>query len=359
MTVSSQWRYLDTGRRRAAENFAINRAILEAHQSGLSPNTLRFLGFQPSALVGFHQAVSQEIKLEYCREKGIDVQRRLTGGGALYFDEGVLGWELYLDKHVFGKPVMAEIARTICETVADGIRQLGVDARYRPRNDIEIDGRKISGTGGTFDGDSILYQGTLLMRFDVETMLNVLRIPAEKLEDKGITSARERITSLAEHLDPMPTPEIVKQAIAQACENHLGIRFETATELNDEEKVLYGEHLREIDDPEWVFQHEKPWQQGRELNGRMKTPGGLLQASVIYDPEVRIIRQVWLTGDYFVKPRRGIIDLESHLKDTPVSQLRSKIEQFFEEHDVTVLNMTPKAFGDVIEKAIVTGQEVA
>ena len=59
-------RILDTGLRPAAENMAFNRALLECHQDGASPHTLRFLQFQPCALVGFHQNVDQEINTEYC-----------------------------------------------------------------------------------------------------------------------------------------------------------------------------------------------------------------------------------------------------------------------------------------------------
>ena len=82
---------------------------------------------------------------------------------------------------------------------------LGVDAQFRPRNDIEVDGRKISGTGGAFDGDALMYQGTLLIQFDVEKMLRVLRIPAEKLSDKAIASARERVANLADLLGEAPS----------------------------------------------------------------------------------------------------------------------------------------------------------
>ena len=92
--MTDSWRLIDTGIRRAAENFAMNRAILEAHQEGAAPHTLRFVRFEPSALLGFHQNVEQELNLEYIRANNIDVQRRITGGGAIYFSPEQLGWEL-------------------------------------------------------------------------------------------------------------------------------------------------------------------------------------------------------------------------------------------------------------------------
>src|SRR5690606_23753459 len=186
------------------------------HRAGRAPDTLRFLRFEPAALVGFHQSVAQELREDYCQAHGIAVQRRITGGGAIYFEPAHLGWVLYLDKAALGTADMGAIARRICEMAARGISALGVCARYRPRNDIEVDGRKISGTGGAFDGDSILYQGTLLVDFDIERMLHVLRVPAEKLLPKAIASARERVTTLKALLGEPPPLERIQQAIARA-----------------------------------------------------------------------------------------------------------------------------------------------
>ena len=99
--------------------------------------TLRFLRFRPSALLGYHQSAEQELDLDYCHANNIIVQRRITGGGAIYFDETQIGWELYLTKDAFDCSDMEQIARRICVAAARGISALGVEAKYRPRNDIE------------------------------------------------------------------------------------------------------------------------------------------------------------------------------------------------------------------------------
>src|SRR3989344_2422048 len=93
LSIMDHWRVIDTGLRPAAQNIALNRALLEARQAEEIPSTLRFLRFTPSALLGYHQSADQEFNLEYCREHGITVQRRITGGGAIYFDETQIGWE--------------------------------------------------------------------------------------------------------------------------------------------------------------------------------------------------------------------------------------------------------------------------
>lgn len=81
--MSEMWRVIDTGLRAAAQNIALNRALLEARQAEEIPSTLRFLRFAPSALLGYHQSTEQEFNLDYCRANRITVQRRITGGGLL------------------------------------------------------------------------------------------------------------------------------------------------------------------------------------------------------------------------------------------------------------------------------------
>ncbi|HKK14913.1 MAG TPA: biotin/lipoate A/B protein ligase family protein [Gammaproteobacteria bacterium] len=347
-----RWRVIDTGLRGAASNIALNRAILEAHEAGGIPHTLRFLRFQPSALLGFHQNVDQELRLDYCREQGIEVQRRITGGGALYFDATQIGWELYVDKRFMGTADMTAISRRICEAAADGIRRLGVDARFRPRNDIEVDGRKISGTGGAFDGDSILFQGTLLVEFDVARMLRVLRIPAEKLSDKAIASARDRVANLAELLGHVPPLSEVQGHMIDAFGDALGVDFEPAAQLSDDEQVRYREALSEINSQEWVFQHNRPDSGSPLLAGVHRGPGGLMRAHVAVDHQRGRIKQLWITGDFFVNPRRMVPDLEAALRDTLIEDLRSNVHGFFDAYPVEMLMLQRGDFVAVIENAL-------
>lgn len=348
----SAWRLLDTGVRSAAENIAINKALLESRQEGVSPNTLRFLQFTPCALLGFHQSPEQELRLDYCAANGIDVQRRITGGGAIYFDQTQIGWELYLDRQTLGTSDMGEIARRICEMAASGIGRLGVDARFRPRNDIEVDGKKISGTGGAFDGDAVLYQGTLLVEFDVERMLRVLRIPAEKLSDKAIASARERVANLAHLLGSVPPLATVKSSIARAFSEGFGIAFEEAADLSEAERAKFEQALTEIDTPEWVYQHNRPLADAPTVEGLYKCAGGLLRVSLAIDRHKERIKQAWITGDCFVNPKRMIADLEAALRDSPLDSVRAKVAAFFDHNPVEMLLLTREDFIAAIESAL-------
>ncbi len=189
------------------------------------PDTLRFLRFPPTALVGRHQALGQEIDLAYCREHGIGVVRRITGGGAIFMEPGLLGWELAFDRKTLGVSSLPELTRAICEAAAQGISSLGVKARYRPRNDIEVEGRKISGTGGFFDGDTLFYQGTVLVDMDPAVMVAALRVPQAKLAKRQLDSAAQRVVTLRELLgDETPDLAVIQDALAGAFAERFGLR---------------------------------------------------------------------------------------------------------------------------------------
>jgi lipoate-protein ligase A len=345
------WRVIDTGLRSAAQNIALNRALLEARQADEVPSTLRFLRFMPSALLGYHQSAEQEFNLDYCKANDIAVQRRITGGGAIYFDESQIGWELYLHKRDLGTSEMQAISRRICHAAATAISALGVDARYRPRNDIEVDGRKISGTGGAFDGDALLFQGTLLVDFDIAKMLRVLRIPAEKLSDKAIASARDRVANLRELLGRQPDIGRIRSNLIEAFESEFGVEFHEE-ELTLSEHARYQVALREIDTADWVNLVSRPVSSMPIVEAARKFPGGLLHAAVSFDMLTRSIRQVWFTGDIFVSPRRSIADLEAALRDTPADRLESRIRAFFAARQVDMLSLAPDDFITVVRLAL-------
>jgi lipoate-protein ligase A len=349
--MPAKWRVIDTGLRPAAQNIALNRALLEARQAEEIPSTLRFLRFTPSALLGYHQSAEQELNLDYCREQGVAVQRRITGGGAIYFDETQLGWELYLHKRDMGTSDMQAIARRICNAAAAAVSALGVAAQFRPRNDIEVGGRKISGTGGAFDGDALLYQGTLLIDFDVEKMLRVLRIPAEKLSDKAIASARERVANLKELLGRAPDLTQVRHNIAEAFASEFDVEFAEG-DLSLSEHARYETALAEIDTGDWVNLVRRPAHELPLLEAVQKFAGGLLRASLAYDRVTHRIKQVWFTGDIFVSPRRTIADLEAALRDTPYARLEHNVRTFFAARQVDMLTLVPEDFVAVVRLAV-------
>ncbi len=356
MSPRPRWRVLDTGPRNAPENMAIDRALLELRADGRSPNTLRFMQFEsPAVLVGHHQTVAQEVRTEYCEAHGIEVNRRLTGGGAIYFDPSQVGWELVASVKDLPESVrrggMAGLTARICEAAAAGLRRLGVAAQFRPRNDIEVDGRKISGTGGIIDGDAFLYQGTVLTDFDVEAMLLALRIPTEKLTAKGLETARDRVSCLRDLLDPMPSRAEVCATLTSAFADAFEVDF-VPGELTTDEIEGIREVLPEVSGDAWVHAVAEPAGAKGSFRSVYKRPGGLLRTHALVDVKRSALRQVLYTGDFFVSPRRAMPDLEAWLKDTPFPRVRERLFAFFEQHEVDLVGLGPDDFWQATRLAL-------
>jgi len=297
---------------------ALDEAVLTARSRGLVPNTLRFLQFSPPcALVGYHQAVEQEIRIPYCEAHGIEINRRLTGGGGLFWDESQLGWEIYAAQDDPRFPRRAEdLYERLCQGVIRALQRLGVRAAFRPKNDIEVNGRKVSGTGGTSLDGAFLFQGTLLVDFDVDTMLRALRIPTEKLKDKEMDSVRERVTCLAWELGAAPPLDEIKRALAAGVAEAFGVRFEPGP-LSAYEREMLADRLPYFQSEEWVYGVRRTLVHRNELRALFKSPGGLIRASLVVDAQSRRIRKAFITGDFFAYPRRAILDLEARLKGVP------------------------------------------
>ena len=349
-----KWRLLDTGVLSAAENMALDEVILEARSKGFSPNTLRFLQFDPPAvLVGYHQSVEQEVRMDFCREHGIDLNRRITGGGAIFFDRSQLGWGIYASKKDFGTQNPEILFRKICQAVILGLKRLGIEAQYRPKNDIEVAGRKISGTGGTEERSAFLFQGTLLVDFDVDTMIKALRIPAEKLKDKGIDSAKERTTCLKWELGYLPKLSEIKAAIREGFEETLKIKL-VEEALTEYEEGLFGRKIDGFRSNDWIFKRKGPPDELQILTSTYRTKGGSIQVSLAINVETNIIQSILFTGDFFAHPRSAVFDLEAALKFTRAEKRRIEevVYSFFKEKRRIFPDITPSDFVEAIYGAV-------
>lgn len=357
----SVFRVLDSAPRTAAEHMALDKVIMTAHSQGLTPNTLRFLQFRPCVLVGVHQNTFLEVNVPYCRQKGIDINRRITGGGSLYWGQSELGWEMYAGKNTPGIPLKVEsMYRLLCEAMAGGLKTLGLDAVYRPVNDIEISGRKISGTGGTELAESFVFQCSLLVDFSVDEMLRVLRLPLEKLGDKAVNSMRERVTSIREQLGYVPEAHLLKQAILTGLQQTLGYEFSPG-ELTSYELKMLADFLPYFESEDWIY--GKP---GHVINTvdcttSYKAPGGLIRIQMRLDEGIRVIKYLIISGDFFAYPARVINDLETILKNTPIDRNRitDTIKNFFQNNRAEIPGVTPEDFAEAVLLAIERVKETA
>lgn len=349
--MAETWRVVDTGLNSAARNIALTRALLEARRADEIPSTLRFLRTTRCALLGYHQSPGQELDLAYCEAHRIAVQRRVTGGAAWYVDERQLGWELYLHRRDVGVDGMQAIAKRICHAAASALCALGFDARYRARDDIEVDGRKVCATGSAADGDGLLIQGTLFVEIDLEQMSNVLRMPAAPAHDEAIACARSRMAGLKELLGRQPDLQVIRRNLAEAFESEFDVELREA-DLSLSEHARFEAALREIDTADWIHLVARPASDTPMLYAVHACAGGLLRAAVRYEQSTQVIREVWFSGGITVNPRRTIADLEAALHDLPISRLPARIESFFASRAVDMAPLAPDDFVTIIRRAV-------
>jgi len=355
------WRLLDTPPMTAAENMALDDALLELKGKGKTLNTIHFLQFSPrTVLVGFHQSVQEEIRREYCRAQGIHINRRITGGGAIFFDETQLGREVICDKAFFNVIIPNNrLFKTLCDPVVTALDLLGLKSTFRPRNDIEINGRKISGTGGTESDGAFLFQGTMLTDFDVNTMLRSLRIPVEKLKAKEIDSVKERVTCLKWELGYTPPLEHVKRAIKTGFEKSLDIKLVPGG-LTDLEEKLFEEKLKYYQSPGWIHNVEPKFQKREVVQAAYKSEAGMVRCTLIVNLPQKRIKDVYITGDFISFPTRALLDMEARLRGVPLDRdhIHGIIREFFNEGWISIPGMVCddflRPFDQALEKVAIS-----
>ena len=191
---------------------------------------------RPSVIIGHNQDAAQEVNLEYLRRNGIVLARRVTGGGAVYHDLQNLNYSI-----VGRKPRI--------EVIVEALRSLGVPAELTGRNDIFVEGRKVSGFARSVYHQRELIHGTLMYDVDIDVLTRALDTPQSKLNRKGVASVRSRVTNLKDYL-----PDI--ENIVQLQE-----RLHALLACGDSEIILGPEAYEAIEKrrmekfaaPEWIY----------------------------------------------------------------------------------------------------------
>ncbi len=177
----------------------------------------------PYVCTGFHQDTEQEIDLAYTKEHNIPVFRREVGGGAVYLDGEQLFFQLIMRKDRPEVPEnIAAFYRKFLGPVIETYREFGVDAEYKPVNDIIANGRKVSGTGAAEINDMIILVGNFIMDFDYETMSKCLRVPDEKFRDKVFKTLQENLSTIKRETGKVPATRCPGRRCGQALGGHPG-----------------------------------------------------------------------------------------------------------------------------------------
>lgn len=173
----------------ALEEYVLKKFSLNEDYIFLWQNT-------PTIVVGNNQNTVEEINLTFVKENGIHVVRRMSGGGAVYQDLGNLNFTFFTQVSEKNQINMKKYAYPIAHALQD----MGVPAEVSGRNDITVDGKKISGNAQRLYQNKILHHGTLLFNSDLEFLEKVLRVNIDKIKSKGIKSIRSRVANISDYL---------------------------------------------------------------------------------------------------------------------------------------------------------------
>ena len=236
--MKEQWRLLKTDFSTAFTNMAVDRAVLVASSEGKVSPTVRFYGWEPSAIsIGYFQSLEEEVDLDTCRKLGVDYVRRITGGGAVFHEEELTYSIVIPETHPqIPKNILKSYGR-ICGAVMKGLDNLGIESKYVPINDIITGGKKISGNAQTRKAKIVLQHGTVLTDVNVDKMFSVLKVPNEKIKDKLIADVKQRVTSIKHVLGKEIRFEDVSEAMRIGFEEEFNVEL-IEEPLGEEEKEL-------------------------------------------------------------------------------------------------------------------------
>ncbi len=332
-------RLIDAGTLPYLESQTIYHAIAYAMTPETPDTAILVSPDTPYVCVGFHQEVDREVDLQYCQQHQIPVTRREVGGGAVLLDDNQIFTQwVFQPDHVPLKVI--DRFRWHATPIMNTYLDFGVQASFRPINDIHVEGKKIGGMGAAAIGNAEVVVSSLMLDFDTRTMAQVLKVPNEKFRDKVFQGLEHYMTTLKKELGAAPDRQEVKQRYVHHLQEVLQRPVEEG-ELTAEEKAMLAQLNERFNTPEWL--HQK----GGLVRGAVKIHGGVWVGEATYKAPGGLIRitlrikentidDVVISGDFTFYPQHQLAAFERFLKAKSLepAALRQTIDAFYKEHRV-------------------------
>lgn len=265
-------------------NFAVEEYFVESYKE---PVFILWKN-KPNVMVGRNQNTYAEINEEFCEANNIAVVRRLSGGGAVYSSPENFQYTLILDKNEHAQVSFKSLAKPLIAF----LKTLGIHAEFTGRNDILIDGKKVSGNAQYHNKNILLHHGTILFDVDIDQLTKSLTPDLTKLTAKGIKSIKSRITTIKERLvDEMTVDEFIEKFMKFQLEDSKDNYIKPLTRGEKEEILKIKENRWD----QWAWNYGKNPKFSNTK--KKKFDSGLVEVN--YEVENGVLSNIKIYGDFF------------------------------------------------------------
>jgi len=322
MTSANPWRLVFGQDSYADFSVSVSPAVEKAVALGVAPSTVFIDMFgSDSVTIGANEDPNQVLDLPFCRERGVTVRRRPNGGGAIYAGAGSAFMVFYLKTDQPRVPQSAADAfPAVLGATADVLQRLyGVPARYRPLNDVEIDGRKLMPTSVKLENGVLTFRILLNIKaIDTDVAARALPMPPEKVKDKVHKDLGSRYTWLEREIGrPVTLDDLTELATAVAMEAFAPPALQPG-DLTAQERGWAEEFRRTLESDDWLYQNAfdrrlRPLLQpgDRIGDGREKAVGGMIWATLLV--RAGHVAGAVINGDWHPRPLESVAWLEESL----------------------------------------------
>ena len=273
---------------------------------------------EPAVIIGKNQNTAEEINQKFIDDFGVKVARRVSGGGAVYHDLGNLNFTFVIHVDDPGKVNYKKYVQPII----DALKEMGIEAEASGRNDILVDGLKISGNAQRMANGKLMHHGTLLYDVKIEDMVQALNVDPDKITSKGVKSVRSRVTNIKEHLENSTDIFDFWDAL----------QYYLSNKGQDKEIVLTDDELAKIEFEamnrfrtwDWIYGESPEF----NLKNSRRFPGGKVE--VMMDVENGHVKSIRFLGDYL--GLEDVADIEKRLEN--VRFKHSDIEAILNEFNL-------------------------
>lgn len=237
-------------------NLAFEEAFVRLRAAGvIGDDTLRIWRNENAVVIGYFQYAEEEVVLEEAEKIGAKIVRRFTGGGAVYHDLGNYNYAIALGRPQDIKDPLDYLYRVVLSSILKALEYLGLKPYRENINDIVVAGRKVSGTAATLRWGSLFLHGAILVSTNLDKLSRILRVPREKLADKGVSEVKYRVATLEQLLGRRISSKELIEAIVRGFEETLG--FEAYMDVPSAAELKLAHLLyKRYSDYEWNYKRK-------------------------------------------------------------------------------------------------------